>query len=120
MIANFSTGQFVYSNQDRLTAIGPLFDNYGQLPALRDLACGLSGQDTSHVDNLDAFEGDVLMYVGGTGFGPAMIDTAGLFTNADSLTINERPELGEADFYFHQNWEKVFYKPLDKWLKQIH
>jgi hypothetical protein len=119
MIADFGTGEFVYSNQDRLTAIGPLFDNYGQLPALRDLACGLSGQDTSHVDNLDAFHGDVLMYVGGTGFGQAMLDTAGLFTHADSLSINERPELGEADFYFHQDWEKAFYKPLEKWLKRI-
>ncbi len=119
MIADFSTEQFIYSNQDRLTAVGPMFDNYAQRPALRDLACGLSGEDTSHVDNLDAFEGDVLMYIAGTGFGQAMLDTAGLFTNAESLSINERPELGDADFYFHDDWKNVFYKPLRDWLKTV-
>lgn len=115
LIADFSTEQFVYSNQDRLTAIGPMFDNYGPLPALRDLACGLAGQDNTHVDNLSNFEGDVLVFVAGTGFGQAMFDTVGLLSGAASVTISEWPELGEADPYFHENWERVFYAPFRSW-----
>jgi hypothetical protein len=116
MIADFDSQQFVYSNQDRLTLVGPLFDNYAPLAALRDLACGLAGVDASHHDNLGRFRGDVLMFVGGTGFGQAMFDTADLFTGARSLRIEYRPELGEADFYFHEQWQEEFYEPLATWL----
>ena len=49
------------------------------LGALRDLACGLAGHDQRHVENLGRFRGDVLIFVEGTGFGPAMFDTAALF-----------------------------------------
>ncbi len=119
MIGDFATEQFVYSDQARLTAVGPMFDSYAQLPALRDLACGLSGQDDAHVDNLQNFEGDVLTYLGGTGFGQAMLDTVGLFTDAATITIDEQPHLGEADFYFNHDWETVFYEPLKAWLCDI-
>lgn len=119
MIADFSTEQLVYSNQDRLAAVGPMFDSYGALPALRDLACGLAGEEDSHVDNLAAFKGDVMVALGGTGFAQAMLDTAGLFSNASSLTISEWPEQGEADPYFHHDWQQVFYAPLRDWLHHV-
>lgn len=118
MIADFATEEFVYSSQARLEQVGPMFDSYASLAALRDLACGLAGEDTTHYDNLDQFEGDVLMFVGGTGFGESMFDTAELFTGARSVTIDHHPELGEADFYFHQEWEDVLYRPLKRWLRR--
>jgi hypothetical protein len=93
-----------------------LFDNYASLAALRDLACGLSDRDSSHDDNLAAFRGDVLVFVEGTGFGPAMFDTAARFSSAASVTVDSHPELGEADPYFHRDWEQVFYRPLRRWL----
>lgn len=117
-IANFSTQQFVYTNEARLQLVGPLFDNYGSLPALRDLACGLAGRDDSHYDDVDKFQGDVLIFVEGTGFGPAMFDTAELFERADDITIDHNPELGEADPYFGFAWKQTFLKPLEKWLKK--
>lgn len=118
LIADFGTQSFVYSDQDRLELLGPLFDNYGSLPLQRDLACGLAGRDDSHFANLGAFRGDVLIFVEGTGFGPAMFDTAGLFDRASSVTIDHNPELGEADPYFHVRWKKAFYDPLRRWLKK--
>lgn len=116
MIADFQTEQFVYSNQERLSLVGPMFDNYGALPALRDLACGLAGVDDTHDDHLSRFRGDVLVYVEGTGFGQAMFETAAQFTRARSVTIEHNPELGEADAYFHHDWVNVFYEPLEGWL----
>ena len=118
MLVDWDAEQFLYSNQARLGLVGPLFDNYGSLAALRDLACGLSGDDDSHYDRLDRFRGDVLMFVGGTGFDTAMFDTANLLSGARTLTIEHRVDLGEADFYFHQDWQRVFYRPLRRWLKQ--
>ena len=115
-IGDFSTFQFVHANQDRLELVGPMFDNYASVPALRDLACGLAGVDDQYYDNLDAFRGDVLMFLGGTGFGQSMHDTASLMTNARSLTVDEHPEFGEADAYFHHDWEHEFYEPLVDWL----
>ena len=116
LLADFSTWEFITADQDRLSLVGPLFDNYGSVPALRDLACGLAGEDDQYVDNLDAFQGDVLMFLGGTGFGQSMYDTASLLTGAASLTVDDHPEFGDADAYFHDNWEDEFYAPLVAWL----
>jgi hypothetical protein len=118
LIGNFETQEFVYSDQDRLALAGPLFDNYASVPALRDLACGLAGVDQSHYANLSQFPGDVLMFVGGTGFGQSMLDTASLLSGANSISVNLRPELGEADAYFHHDWEHAFQRPLERWLRQ--
>ena len=116
LLADFGTEEFIYSNQDRLSLVGPMFDNYGSVAALRDLACGLAGEDDQYIDNLDAFRGDVLMFLGGTGFGQSMHDVASLMTRARSITVDEHPEMGEADAYFHHDWEHVFYEPLVDWL----
>ncbi len=116
-ITDFTSQQYVYTNQARLELTGPLFDNYASVAALRDLACGLAGRDEHHYDNVDAFRGKVQIFVEGTGFGSAMFDTAGLFTSARSVAIDSNPELGEADAYFHRDWERVFYRPLRNWLR---
>jgi hypothetical protein len=118
MLADFSTQEFTYTNQARLGLIGNLFDNYGSVAAVRDLACGLAGRDDRHFDRVARFRGDVLVFVEGTGFGPALFDTAGLFDHASSVTIDHNPELGEADPYFHESWERVFLKPLRNWLRR--
>jgi len=117
-LVDFSTQQFVYTNAQRLQLVGPMFDNYGSLAALRDLACGLAGRDDSHYRNVGAFRGDVLVYVEGSGFGPAMFDTVSLFDHAAHINIEHHPELGEADPYFGFNWKQTFLKPLQSWLKR--
>lgn len=117
-IVDFDTQQFVYTNEQRLLQVGPLFDAYGSLPALRDLACGLSGRDDSYYRNVGRFRGDVLVYVEGSGFGPAMFDTVSLFDHARHVNIEHHPELGEADPYFGFRWKHTFLKPLEDWLKR--
>lgn len=117
-LVDFSAQSFVYTNEQRLGLVGPLFDNYGSLAALRDLACGLAGRDDSYYGNVDQFRGDVLIFVEGTGFGQAMFDTASLFENAAHVTIDSNPELGEADPYFGFRWHQTFLKPFEKWLRR--
>jgi pimeloyl-ACP methyl ester carboxylesterase len=116
-LVDFNMQQFVYTNEQRLELVGPLFDSYGSLAALRDLSCGLAGHDDTYYRNVGEFDGKLLMFVEGTGFGPAMFDTAGLFTNAAQIDIDQHAELGEADAYFGNDWQTTFLKPLKKWLK---
>lgn len=113
---DFDSQTFLFTDPNRLMLVGPLFDNYASLSALKDLACGMAGQDTQYIEHLDQFAGDVMMFVGGTGFGPAMLDTASLFSAASSVSIESQPDFGEADFYFNDRWESVFLGPLRHWL----
>lgn len=118
-IVDFPAQRFVYTNEQRLQLVGPLFDNYGSLAALRDLSCGLAGRDDTYYRNIHQFRGDVLLFVEGTGFGPAMFDTASLFESAANVTIDSNPELGEADPYFAFHWQRTFLKPFEKWLRHV-
>jgi len=115
---DFTTQRFVYTNEQRLELVGPLFDNYGSLAALRDLSCGLAGRDDTYYRNVGSFRGDVLVYVEGTGFGQAMFDTVSLFDHAAHVNIEHHAELGEADPYFGFRWKQTFLKPLQDWLKR--
>lgn len=117
-IGDFTTQSLVYSNQQRLELVGPLFDSYASVAAMRDLACGLAGRDDSHFAQASDYRGKALIYVEGTGFGQAMFDTADLLDRAN-VTIDSNPELGEADAYFHQQWTQVFLKPLRRWLRSV-
>ena len=117
-IVDFSAQKFVYTNEQRLELAGPLFDNYGSLAALRDLSCGLAGRDDTYYRNVGNYRGNLLVFVEGTGFGPAMFDTASLFDHASDVDIEQHPELGEADPYFGFKWKQTFLKPLEDWLKR--
>jgi pimeloyl-ACP methyl ester carboxylesterase len=117
-MVDFSTQKFVYTNEQRLELVGPLFDNYGALAGLRDLACGLAGRDDEFVRNVGSFRGNVLMFVEGTGFGQAMFDTAGLFSHARHVDIDSHPEFGESDPYFAFRWKHDFLEPLESWLRR--
>jgi len=117
-IVDFGAQRFVFSNEERLKLTGPLFDNYASLAALRDLACGLAGRDDSYYRNLGQFQGDLLVFVEGTGFGQAMFDTVSLFDHARNVNIDSHPELGESDPYFGFRWQQTFLKPLQQWLKR--
>ncbi len=117
-IVDFGAQKFVYTNEQRLELVGPLFDSYGSLAALRDLSCGLAGRDDTYYRNVGRFRGDVLIFVEGTGFGQAMFDTASLFEHAHHVSIDHHAELGEADPYFGFRWKQTFLKPLQDWLKR--
>jgi len=112
------TATFTYSDLARFQLLGPLVGNYAPVRFLRDSHCSMGGIDTQYTDNLSAFRGDVLVYAAGFGFGQMMLDTADLMTRA-RVTVNYHPELGESDFYYHDNWVNVTLKPFTQWLRNV-
>jgi pimeloyl-ACP methyl ester carboxylesterase len=117
-IVDFGAQRFVFTNEQRLELVGPLFDNYASLAALRDLSCGLAGRDDTYYRNVSQFHGDLLVFVEGTGFGQAMFDTVSLFEHARKISIDSHPELGESDPYFGFRWQHTFLEPLQEWLER--
>ena len=117
-IVDFGAQRFVFTDENRLKLVGPLFDNYASLAALRDLSCGLAGRDDTYFRNASRFRGDLLVFVEGTGFGQAMFDTVSLFDHAAKVSIESHPEFGESDPYFGFRWRETFLEPLRHWLKR--
>jgi hypothetical protein len=58
--------------------------------------------ETTFTNNLGSFNGPVIMFAGGHGFGSAMFSTAQLMTSA-SVTINFKQEYGHVDYMFSTN-----------------
>jgi pimeloyl-ACP methyl ester carboxylesterase len=112
------TTTLAYADLDRLLEMGPLIGTYAPVSFIRDSHCAMGGLDSSFSDNLDAFDGDVLVYAEGHGFGQMMLDTANLMTSAD-VSVEYHPELGESDPYFHRQWVEVIVDPLVAWLDQV-
>jgi hypothetical protein len=90
--------------------------DYVPLRLLRDLNCGLAG-DTTYTNNPGSFNGPVIMFAAGHGFGPAMFCTAQLMTSA-SVTINFKQEYGHVDYMFATKHEQDLEHPILTWLIQ--
>jgi pimeloyl-ACP methyl ester carboxylesterase len=118
LIGDPFAGTLAFSDVQRLLLLGPLVGTYAPIRFIRDSHCAMSGLETQYVDHLDAFRGDVLVYAAGFGFGQMMIDTADLMTRA-RVTLNDHPEFGESDFYFHRDWPSVAVRPLLRWLRSV-
>lgn len=107
-----------YSNLARFQLLGPLVGNYAPVRFLRDSHCAMGGLDTHWTSRLNKFKGGVLVYAAGLGFGQMMLDTASLMTKAH-VTVNYRPELGESDFYYLNNWQTETVTPFTNWLNTV-
>ena len=69
------------------------FETFGTLISVQhfaDIACGLAGE-TTHTDNLAAFQGAVKLLGTGQALGPMLQDTAALFTSASSVEVVINP-----------------------------
>lgn len=93
------------------------FVDYTALRTLRDLNCGLAG-DQTFTGNLAAFNGPVLMFAAGHGFGSGMNDTANLLTNAQ-VTLNSNEAYGHVDYVFSTNHMNEVEKPILHWLQEV-
>jgi pimeloyl-ACP methyl ester carboxylesterase len=108
--------------EDRLTyADEPLvhaniraFVDYVATRTIRDVSCGLAGEQTFS-NNLHAFDGPVLMIAGGHGFGPEMLDTKALLTNAQ-VTVEYKEEYGHVDHVFSTRHTQEVEHPVLAWL----
>jgi len=113
---NFLEDQFFFANESLLHANIATFFDYTPIRSLRDLNCGLAGE-TTFTNNLSSFNGPVIMFAGGHGFGSAMFSTAQLMTSA-SVTINFKQEYGHVDYMFSTNHLHELEHPILTWLLQ--
>jgi pimeloyl-ACP methyl ester carboxylesterase len=113
---NFIEDRFFYVNEPLLHANISTFIDYVPIRTLRDLNCGLAGE-TTFTNNLGSFNGPVIMFAAGHGFGSAMFSTAQLMTSAD-VTINFKAEYGHVDYNFSNKHGHELEHPILTWLLQ--
>ena len=113
---SFVEDRFFYANEPLLQANIATFIDYVPIKTLRDLNCGLAGE-TTYTNNLGSFNGPVIMFAAGHGFGSAMFSTAQLMTSAD-VTINFKAEYGHVDYMFSNKHRQELEQPILTWLLQ--
>ena len=106
--------RFLFANESLVHGSLATFFDYIPIRSLRDLNCGLAG-DTTYTNNLGSFNGPVIMFAAGHGFGSAMLSTAQLMTSA-TVTINFEQEYGHVDYMFSENHLHELEHPIYTWL----
>jgi pimeloyl-ACP methyl ester carboxylesterase len=109
--------RFFFVNEPLIHANIAQFVDYVATRTIRDVSCGLAGE-TTFSNNLHSFQGKVILFAGGTGFGTGMIDTANLMTSA-TVTMNFNEAYGHVDHVFSQNHLHEVEHPVLKWLKKV-
>jgi pimeloyl-ACP methyl ester carboxylesterase len=90
------------------------FVDYVANRTVRDVSCSLAG-DRTFTSNLQSFDGPVIMFGGGHGFGPEMSETAGLLSNAN-ITTNFKADYGHVDHVFSTKHMQEVEHPVLAWL----
>lgn len=114
LAGSFTEDRFFYANEALVHANLATFFDYTPIRAIRDLDCGLSGE-TTFTNNLGSFNGPVIMFTGGHGFGSAMFATAQVMTSA-TVTINFEQDYGHVDYVFSENHMHELEHPILSWL----
>ena len=108
--------RFFFANEPLVHANVAQFVNYTATRTVRDLSCGLAG-DQTFTGNLQNFTGSVLIFAAGHGFGSGMTDTAQLMTSA-TVTLRSNEAYGHVDLVFSTNHLHELEHPILKWLKK--
>jgi pimeloyl-ACP methyl ester carboxylesterase len=108
--------RFFYASEPLVHANIRGFVDYVATRTIRDVSCGMAGERT-FTDNLQNFDGAVIMFAGGRGFGTGMTDTAGLLSSA-KITLNYREEYGHVDHVFSTRHLQEVEHPVLSWLLQ--
>ena len=114
LAGSFVEDRFFFANEPLVHANIATFVDYTTIRNLRDLNCGLAGE-TTFTNNLGSFNGPVIMFAAGHGFGSAMLDTAQVMSSAD-VTIKFNAAYGHVDFTFSTDHVHELEQPILKWL----
>ncbi len=104
---------FTYADEALVHANIRTFVDYVAARTVRDVSCSLAGE-TTYTNNLDSFTGPVLMLAGGRGFGPEILDTKALMTNA-SVTLDYKEDYGHVDHVFSTKHMQEVEHPILSW-----
>lgn len=116
LAGDFTQDRFFYADEALVHGNLATFYDYIPIRTIRDLNCGLAGE-TTYTNNLGSFNGPVIMFAGGHGFGTAMFSTAQLMTSA-TVTINFKPDYGHVDYMFSKTHLQELEHPILSWLLQ--
>ena len=116
LAGSFTEDRFFYANEPLVHANISTFLDYVPIKSIRDVNCGLAGE-TTFTNNLASFDGPVIMFAGGHGFGSAMFGTAQLMTSAN-VTLNFKQEYGHVDYMFSNSPLQELEHPIMSWLLQ--
>lgn len=111
---SFAEDRFLFANESLVHGSLATFFDYTPIRSIRDLNCGLAGE-TTFTNNLGSFNGPVIMFAAGHGFGSAMFSTAQLMTSA-AVTINFEQEYGHVDYMFSNDHLHELEHPIYTWL----
>lgn len=114
LAGNIAEDRLLFANESLVHGNLATFFDYTPIRSIRDLNCGLAG-DTTFTNNLGSFNGPVIMFAAGHGFGSAMFSTAQLMTSA-AVTINFEQEYGHVDYMFSNNHLHELEHPIYTWL----
>ena len=114
LAGSITEDRLLFANESLVHGNLATFFDYTPIRSIRDLNCGLAG-DTTFTNNLGSFNGPVIMFAAGHGFGSAMFSTAQLMTSA-AVTINFEQEYGHVDYMFSTNHQHELEHPIFKWL----
>ncbi len=106
--------RFFFANESLVYANVARFVDYTAIRTLRDLSCGLAG-DQTFTGNLQNFSGPVILFAAGHGFGSGMFDTAQLMTSAQ-VTMNANEAYGHVDYMFSTDHLQELEHPILNWL----
>jgi pimeloyl-ACP methyl ester carboxylesterase len=116
LAGSIAEDRFFYADEALVHANIAGFVDYVANRTIRDVSCSLAGERT-FTDNLESFDGPVLMIAGGHGFGPEMLDTKELLTNAN-VTVNFKEDYGHVDHVFSTEHLQEVEHPVLAWLLQ--
>ena len=116
LAGSIAEDRFFYADEALVHANIAGFVDYSAIRTIRDVSCSLAG-DRTFTDNLGGFAGPVLMIAGGHGFGPEMLETRELLTNA-SVTVEYKEDYGHVDHVFSTEHLQEVEHPVLAWLLQ--
>ncbi len=86
---------FKYAERDRVNLTASIADTYISFSTFSDLYCGLGQQNSTHYENLGAYDGRTLLMGSEFGFGNGVVALSTLL-NGD-VTLDILPDYGESD-----------------------
>jgi pimeloyl-ACP methyl ester carboxylesterase len=116
LAGSIAEDRFFYADEALVHANIAGFVDYMAMRTIRDISCGLAGE-TTFSGNLGSFTGPVLMFAAGLGFGPEMLETKELMTNAE-VTVEYNADYGHVDHVFSTRHMQEVEHPILAWLLQ--
>jgi pimeloyl-ACP methyl ester carboxylesterase len=114
LAGSVANDSLTYADEPLVHANIATFVDYVANRTIRDVSCSLAG-DRTYTSNLQSFDGPVIMFAGGHGFGPEMLETAGLMSNA-KMTTNYNADYGHVDHVFSTRHMQEVEHPVLAWL----